>query len=73
MYDERQLKGELSKLFAGRLLYKLSISPGCKYCGAVLIIINQVRLGARDCLGFTRARGGLSFANETSQWLIVFI
>ena len=34
MYDERQLKGELSQLFAVRLLYKLSISPGCKYCGA---------------------------------------
>ena len=45
MYDERQLKGELSQLFAGRLLYKLSISPGCKYCGAESLSLTREARG----------------------------
>ena len=61
MYDERQLKGELSKLFAilaSCINYQLV--PGAsivEQCWATVIIITQVRLGARACLGFTRATG----------------
>ena len=54
------------------LLYKLSISPQCKYCGSVIIISSPLP-PAQPCWYFTHNTGERpSSANECSQWMIVF-